>query len=136
MENPVVEIRQFFLLRWLRFWSGLMSVMGWGIVSLVCFWIVIACIVWRLRVHARGVTLWMAGAAFVGFVLSVTFGLQRLHDSTRQDLAVVIQHEAQVSIAPEEGSKLVAKVNAGEKVLIVDSLNTYYKIRLANFEQR
>ena len=134
-ENPVVEIREFFLMRWLRSWSGFLSVPIWGLCSLLFFWIAIGGIVLQLRSGQQRKLRLVVIGAIAGFVLSVIFGAQRYHGFTRDNVAITTQPEAEVSIAPDEGSKLVARIEAGEKVVIVDSLNNYYKIRLANFEQ-
>ncbi len=135
MESPVVEIREFFAMRWIRSASGLFSVSVWGILNLGFFWITIGFCAKSIRRGNWGVQKWFAIAFACCFALALIFGIQRYHDLNRDEVAIVLLEEMFVNIAPDAGSKLVAKIGPGEKVVIVDSLGNYYKIRLANFEQ-
>lgn len=134
-ENPVVEIQEFFAMRWIRALSGTLTVCLWACLSLLLFWALISILAWSIRTSMWGVRRWIAYALAVIFVATVGIGAQRFQDLHRHDQAIVTEHEVLVSIAPDSESKLVAKIGAGEKVAILDSLNNHFKIRLANFEQ-
>lgn len=133
--DPVVEIREFFLMRWIRVASGLLPVQVWAILSLLFFWSGIVYFAKRLRsgIDGRGrvIILTIAGC----FILSFLLGVQRYRDLRRDDIAIVLYEHIEVSIAPDDGSRLVSKIHAGEKVVIIDSLDQFLKIRLANYEQ-
>jgi hypothetical protein len=136
MENPVVEIREFFVVRWIRTVSGYLSVGMWGLVSLVLFWLVVGLYAMSIRQGGwDNQKKWAAISLAVCFAISLILGLQRYQELRRHDMAIVLIDEVPVSIAPDPISKLVLKISAGEKVVIIDSLDNYYKVRLANFEQ-
>jgi hypothetical protein len=69
------------------------------------------------------------------FFLCLVFGGRRYTDMHRQDLAIIVASNATMLVAPDQESKRISDLGAGEKVMILDSLQQYYKIRLANFEQ-
>ncbi len=134
-QNGVVEIKGFFLARWLRALSGLLPVVVWALLSVLCFWVAAAMSAQSIKSgswHLRG---WIAGATGFLFLLAMILGAVRQHEEQRKDLAVVITQAVPVTIAPDSGSKLLARIESGEKVAIVDSLQEFYKVRLANLEQ-
>ena len=133
-DNPVVEIREFFLARWLLHVADLMSTAWWAVTGIMLFWIIAGLLIARMMgrsPRSRRKLVWLTA---IGFVLCVVFGSARYHRMQRKDLAVVVEKNTLLTIAPEPGSKLVARVGAGEKVVLLDSLQQYYKIRLANYE--
>ena len=132
-ENAVVRIREFFLLRWVRGISDLLPTGVWAAISLLTAWLGLGLImvsVLRRSWHRRRV----AAAICAGiFLLAFVFGAQRYADLHRDDLAVVTS-AARMTIAPDTESKLISVLSTGEKVVILDSLQQYYKVRIANFE--
>jgi hypothetical protein len=134
-KDPVVEIREFFAVRWIKAVSGLLPVKWWGVLSVGLFWILVFVCGWAVRKSAWRSKRWIIVAISVAWVCVLAFAMLRRSDLMDDTAAVVLRDEVEVTIAPDPGSKLVAKINAGEKVLILDSLTQYYKIRLANFEQ-
>jgi uncharacterized protein YgiM (DUF1202 family) len=133
-SDPVVEIQGFFALRWLRGISGYFSTTAWAIVSLLSFWALVAVSVLAIRAENWKRYKWIAVALGVMCVLTITFGAQRNKDLHRNDRAVIMDDHTEVRIAPDPKGKRVAELNGGEIVRILDTLDNYYKIRLANFE--
>jgi hypothetical protein len=133
-NNPVVEIRHFFLLRWIRGVANQVSPLGWAVLMLLCFWT-------TLYLVARSVIQksWKQRRVLLGFcagacVLCLVFGAQRCADLHRNNAGVIIAASV-MNVAPDQESKRVANPGPGEKVILLDSLQQFYKIRLANFEQ-
>jgi tetratricopeptide (TPR) repeat protein len=134
IANPIVEIREFFLTRWLWSVSGVMSTRSWAILSLLFFWVAVSLIALRMRSPGWQFHDMLPVTAGICFVFAMLMGAQRSYDLRRMDRAVIMHHETVLTIAPDHASKLVAKVSAGETVLIMDSLGTFLKVRLPNFE--
>lgn len=133
--EPVVEIRDFFLTRWMRTAAGVLSVKGWAILSLLFFWGGVVFFAKRLRVGIERKDRRVLFAIAVCFVLSILLGSQRYRDLRKDHIAIVLDQQIEVFIAPETGSKRVSNIHAGEKVVIIDSLDQFLKVRLANYEQ-
>ena len=133
--SSVVEIREFFAKRWLRKISEIMTPSGWAIISIISFWCCAGGVALKLRSGRWRIPRWITGAFLLCFLLSLLMSMQRNFEMQRNDRAVVMRDETILTLAPDPKSKRIAKVDAGEKVLILDSLDTYFKIRLANFEQ-
>lgn len=134
--DPVVEIKAFFLQRWLHGISGVLPPVGWGILCL--------CVIWGLaigiglRIYRNG---WLPGdkwwltAGAAVFVIAICLGIFRLREMQRTDEAIVLQTEVVVTSAPDTRSLHIARIGPGEKLHILDALEGFYKVRLANFEQ-
>lgn len=133
-SNPVVEIQEFFAMRWIRKMAGMFSASTWAVLSLVLFWVAVGSAAWAIRAGLLKERRWYVLVPGAIFLLTLWMGLQRLADLRRTDVAVVVPSEIAVSIAPDSLSKTVAKIGPGEKVIILDSLNAHYKVRLANYE--
>jgi tetratricopeptide (TPR) repeat protein len=133
--NPVIEIRHFFLLRWIRGVANQVSTVGWGLLAIAFFWgalfFLAKSILQKSWKSLRGLII-ICGCMFF---LSLVFGGRRYTDMHRQDLAIIVASNATMLVAPDQESKRISDLGAGEKVMILDSLQQYYKIRLANFEQ-
>ena len=133
-ENPVVEIQEFFAMRWMRALSETLTVSMWAILSLLLFWFLIGTCAGSIRRGRWGVRRGIVFALAICFFLVLSMGIQRYQNLHRNDVAIVVENQVQVSIAPDAESKLVAIIGPGEMVAILDSLNNHLKIRLANFE--
>jgi hypothetical protein len=134
-NNGIVELRGFFLMRWIRCVSGLLSPLAWGVLGILSLWFGSASLIWYIRRNRHRRHLWLAVTGLVIFLLSVVLGLERDHDLHRSDQAVVIDENTALRIAPDPMSNELTVVGPGEKVLLLDSLQQFYKVRLPNYEQ-
>jgi uncharacterized protein YgiM (DUF1202 family) len=110
-------------------------VKGWAILSLLFFWAGVVFFAKKLREGIERKDRIVLFAIAICFVISILLGGQRDRDLRRDHIAIVLEEQIEVSIAPDAGSKLVSKIHAGEKVVIIDSLDQFLKVRLANYEQ-
>jgi len=133
-DNAAVEIRQFFLLRWIRGVANLLSPGVWGAVSVLLFWVALGLV--AFSIHQRAWYRRRLAAITCGslFLLAVIFGTQRYTDAHRTDVAIITS-SVPMTIAPDAGSKQISILGSGEKVVILDSLQQYFKVRVVNFEQ-
>ena len=136
IEDPVPVIRGFFLSRWWKGFSGLLSPNAWAFVFLTSFCIVIA--LWILgmfgrikkRIRNYGVTVFLLITVISGSAAQYSFD-QR----TDQIRAVVVKDEVRLYTSPDEMSPVLRDFPGGTVVRITDKLDNWLLIVLPNMEQ-
>jgi tetratricopeptide (TPR) repeat protein len=135
VKNEPEQISNFFLQSWwegirnlfsLTTWSIISIIGGWSGVGGLCLWLL-----GSLREHKkRG--FWI-GVSFIPLSL-VAFLAACSHYNilhTRQD-AVVLSESVQVRTSPDELGSVTETLGEGVKVLVLDQIGSWYKIRLSN----
>jgi hypothetical protein len=134
MPDAVVEVQGLSPGDTLRSIAGLFQLWLWAGISLIALWVGIGCAILKIRGRQPVAYRWIIIGCTALFVFSLGFGLLRRIDLNDRRAAVVME-PAPVMVAPDAVSTVLLEPGMGEKVLILDSLGTFYKIRLANYEQ-
>jgi hypothetical protein len=133
MDNPIPAIEEFFLKRWLNGLSDLLPPMGWGILCLVILWL----IAWMLVRSVRRGTMSNDRLKYILPVFAFTFLIFIAYASyqnlTESEYAIVMDGY-EVKVAPDPLSATTRSISEGEKVMIIDALDNYYKVRFVNYE--
>jgi tetratricopeptide (TPR) repeat protein len=133
MDDPISSIDEFFLKRWLNKMSEVLPPMGWGLLCLVFIWLV----VWMLVRSVRRGTLRRDRVRYtlpiLVFLVCLFLGYVAFENQTDSDYAIVMESIA-IRAAPDELSAITRTITGGEKVMILDKLDDYYKVRFVNYE--
>ena len=136
-EDDFSVIQGFFVARWLENLTRLISSNAWALLSVLFFMLaVVSILVWLLskNVNLKKPT-FIAGMTFLFlFTGSVVFGRWKSNLEQENPLAIILQSEIPLLIAPDHSSKEVLRIHEGLKVKIVDQIGDWYKIELSNKE--
>lgn len=136
-EDDFSIIQGFFLIRWLENLANLMSSNAWAILSILLLIIAVFFILSWLFLKNIGLKKPMFIAGLTGFCLFIcVFFLGRWKKSleNQNPLAIILQPEIPMLIAPDSLSKEVLTIHEGLKVKIIDQIGDWYKIELSNKE--
>lgn len=133
MEDPIPSIDAFFLTRWVSGVSEFLPSIAWGLISLVFLWtalFMVASAVKRNTLRANQIRYILPAGAFV---FTLMLGYVALQNQTNSDYAIVMK-SIDVRVAPDALSAITKSVREGEKVMILDNLDAFYKVRFVNYE--
>ena len=133
MDDPIPAIDEFFLKSWVNGLSKLLPPMGWGLFGLVFLWLA----VWLLIKSVRGNTLRQDRLRYAlpvaAFLFCLFSGFVAFQNQTDSDSAIVME-SIDIKVAPDELSATTRTIGEGEKVMIIDKLDDFYKVRFVNYE--
>lgn len=136
IEDSILPVEQFFLVRWFHALRTVFSPVVWSILSLACFWLALGIQVYRMKY--RKYPFRFAGQvcvlAAVGFAVALVISLANRNAGTVQSRAVVMERSS-VFNAPSEQAEVKVWISPGEVVQIVDSVGQVFKVELANTDQ-
>ncbi len=136
IDSPVIEIPEFFLIRYWKSFAGLFPSMIWVIIQLLStIGLLYGIYNWRLSrregAKLRGFAIAMITLGLI--LLSFFAGRTALSQSSSKDTAIVTQ-ETQLMSAADERSEKKENLSEGVKVKIVDQIDNWYKVLLMNKE--
>ncbi len=135
LDSEIVELPDFFLLRWWRGFTGIFSSNVWAAISILLA-IGLVFLIWaKLFSNFELSTLYgKVGYPLVVLlllsVLASYFGKSRIEDNSN----VIISKNVRVLSGPDERSELLYNLNEGEKVKLIDSIKQWYQVKLLNKE--
>jgi len=136
IDSPVLEIPEFFLLRYWKTLAGIFPTILWNLLQLVFALLFLFGIYnWRMGATEESKLKGFSKAA-IGLVLIVlTFfaGRTAYKQSTSQDTAIVIGVTKLMS-APDTRSEEKENLSEGVKIKILDQIDDWYKVLLMNKE--
>lgn len=133
--DKINVLPQSFIGRW---WGGLKSSLSadqWAWVSVITFAMFLVCLFTFLMARRTGVR---KAGFFVGLlfalclILSVWFAVDKYHELSRQDQAIVMTPTVTVKSSPSESSVDLFVLHEGTKVQIMDNTNGWNKIKIAD----
>lgn len=133
IDDPIPSINQFFLTRWINWTSDLLPPMVWGILSLLALWFISWMLVRSVKGHTFHQDRIKYGVPVLVFLLSLFFAYVSYENQTSSDFAIVME-SISVRAAPDDQSQVTKTIMEGEKVMILDKLEGYYKVRFVNYE--
>lgn len=132
MDEPVIGIEPFFLVKWVRGAALSVSPLVWGIVGLVILWLIALGYAHTIRTKR---VLRLRERIIPLMVLLIVLGLGYIsyNHTVRTDYGIVMENTS-LKEAPDEISPTSRQLEGGEKVHVLDALDGYYKVRLINYE--
>jgi len=129
---------EFFLFRWIRQATNLLSSRGWGLlvgifigIASIDIAILIIAEVKRLRTFLK----YLTGISVVIVIISMAGMIPRHRIETGKNVGIIIHYSVQSLAAPQEGSTELFVVHEGTKVAILDKDGDWLKIELIDGKQ-
>ena len=114
IDNPIIAIDEFFLLKWIRNTSAIMPPMLWGAFLILLVWAIAWLYILQVRKRLQVKLRYKVITAL--FVLIVAgLGYISYYELTRNDLAVLMK-DTQLHVAPDPVSQVVRPLEGGEKM--------------------
>jgi tetratricopeptide (TPR) repeat protein len=133
--DKIDNIPVFFLLRWINWLKNLYSPNQWAIFSLVLFALSLAVFVWVVFSRSYRVKRATFGFGIFFLVLSIT-GLLIMQSRTRNVLhnrsAIIMVPSVNAKSSPDDQSTNIFILHGGTKVMLVDSVQNWKEIRIAD----
>ncbi len=136
LPEPIDPLPTFFLRRWWKSWVLAFSANIWAALGLILLWVAAAGMWLRLFNSQRSWRRKGAWGAILGFPLALVLflsSLGRMAINERNDQAIVMEDIA-LKAGPDPKSPNLLNLYAGYKVEILDQLEGWLKISLANGE--
>ncbi len=133
--DKIEAVPELFIWRWWRSVYNLFSVDVWGIISVVCFFVVFLLFV--IYLISRNLSLRKFAFWFGTLMLSITFftiSCAYLHYNIvkSEKEAIVFTPTITVKSSPDKNSVDLFVVHEGTKVKIIDFIGEWYEIKIAN----
>lgn len=133
--DPVLPVRQFFLVRWTRQASYALAPHTWVAIAIAWLWVTLGCLGWTIWYSRRKGMIWAIGLSTILTLTSSGLGVVRMQHFHSPHEAILMEDTATLHAAPDRESKSLLDIGGGEKLRIIDSLDEYYKVRLPNYEE-
>lgn len=130
--EPVPEI---LLVGWYKTVVSLLTPNQWAYCAIIL--LAIALVLIALYFVARGIALrkvgfWAGTVLLVFCILTFIVAGQSSHHQIAHDTAIVFSPSVTIKSSPEQGSTDLFVLHEGAKVQIMESVNNWYKIKIAN----
>ena len=134
-RNRIEPVPEFFLKRWMRGFSSIMSGNGWAGLSIGLFALILAgALVYLLPLgrRVRKAGFYGGVAALVLFVFAVSFASRAYSEATHPTHGIVMSVSAAVKSSPDNSGKDLFLLYEGDRVEVRDALNGWSEITVAN----
>ena len=135
ITDKIDEVPVLFYNRWKQSIYNWFSPNGWAFLASVLFLVVLVFvgIFYRARTVAIRKVAFIVGATLLTInVISFAMAYQKYRDFTQIRQAIVFEPTLNVNSSPDENSKQIFVIHEGTKVKILDNLDNWYRIRIAN----
>lgn len=138
LQDDIEVLPAFFLTRWWHNARMGLSASGWGVLALLLLWLGIAgLIVWILLPTRRHKKLgFVLGIILlVLFILPLRLAMSRANFEKNTASAIIIAPEVILRAGPDDESTTVLELHQGTKVFLLDQIDDWYRVTLANREE-
>ncbi len=137
-RNRIEPLPEFFVKRWMESLSSIMSGNAWAWMSVGLFALALGgtlLYLLPLRRRVRKAGFWGAIAGFVLFLFAFGFASSDYNERVESTQAIVTGTSASVKSSPDNAGKDLFLLYEGAKAEVLDSLNGWRKIELADGNQ-
>lgn len=137
VTDQVEAVKEVFLKVWIEKMQHWWTSKTWVLISISFFVLCIALLIWMLIRHntaGKGLIFGLAIFSLILSALSLGFSLSNYKQITANDDAIVFE-SVLVKSSPNETGINLFEIHEGLKVSMLDSLNNYTEIRLADGKQ-
>ena len=135
IPDKIETVPEMLLVRWYKKVTHLLTPNQWAYITLGALaisLIFLALYFVAYNIVIRKIGFWMGVLLFLFFISSLTISHQTAKEQTIQNTGIVFSPSLTVKSSPEESSTDLFVLHEGTKVWILDQLNTWYKIKIAN----
>ncbi len=135
LDSEIVELPDFFLLRWWRGFSAIFSSTIWAIISILLA-MGLVLLVWAKLFGNFDLSNLLGKVSYPLVVLLILSVLAAYSSKTRveDNSSAIISKQVRVLSGPDERSELLYDLKKGEKVELIDSVKQWYQVKLLNKE--
>ncbi|MCL2510658.1 MAG: tetratricopeptide repeat protein [Bacteroidales bacterium] len=135
IPDRIEAVPDMFFMRWYKKVTHLLAPNQWayltlGILALSLMFLALYFIAYRIVIRKIG--FWMGVVLLLTFTFTLTVSHQTANEQTAQNTGIVFSASLTVKSSPEESSTDLFVLHEGAKVWILESVNTWYKIKIAN----
>jgi tetratricopeptide (TPR) repeat protein len=135
ISDKIEPMPELFLIRWIKGWVFMLSVDVWAYLTVIMMVLSVTGI--TLYIASRFLLLrktgfWTGILFFFLFLVSMGSAWSGYHFSTRSTEAIIFTPTIAVKSSPDENSTDLFVLHEGTKVTILDQINSWYEIRIAN----
>lgn len=126
---------QLFFIAWWRFTAGLLSEHEWAIIAIASIWLLFIALGWFFVAHTAGLKklLFTIGlSCFIVAGVTLVFAWRQYRFLHSDKAAIVFASSVSVKSAPQENSKDLFVLHEGSKVEILETVNEWKKVRIAD----
>lgn len=135
ISDKIEPMPELFLIRWIKGWVFLLSVDVWAYLTVIMMALSVAGIIVYIATRfllLRKIGFW-SGVLFFSLSLGTAGSAWSGHHySTRSTEAIIFTPTITVKSSPDESSTDLFVLHEGTKVTILDQINSWYEIRIAN----
>lgn len=136
--DQIDPLPAFFLDRWRHGIQSLFSSNTWSIIGAALLWLGAAGLILWILGRARKQRKWgfIVGVSLLIFsILPFYLASSRAQFERHSGMAVLLESEYGLRSAPEEGSKVLVPLHEGVKLVIIDQIGDWLKVKLEDGEQ-
>ena len=133
--DKIVAVPELFYIRWWTSMSNLLSEYYWSLLSIGFTWLVLASAVLFILSQSRGIrkTIFNIGLTFMFLtVFSFLFGKKQSEHVISNNSAIVFDSSVYIKSSPDEKGVDLFILHEGVKLLILDEIGEWKRIRIAN----
>lgn len=138
LKDEIEALPEFFLAQWWHSSRMGLSASAWGILALLLLWIgVSGLIVWILMPSRqyKKIGFILGIVLLILFVLPLSLAISRTNFEHNTEAAIIIEPEVILRAGPDEESTTVLELHEGTKVFLLDQIDDWYRVLLANREE-
>ncbi|MBX2872876.1 MAG: tetratricopeptide repeat protein [Saprospiraceae bacterium] len=136
--DQIDPLPPFFLDRWQHGLQSLFSANTWSLIGLLFLWVGVGGLVLWILGKERGQRKWGFIAGISLLILSLLpfyLSSSRAQFEQYSGTAILLEREYGLRSAPEEGSKILVPLHEGVKLVIIDRIGDWLKVKLEDGEQ-
>lgn len=136
--DQIDPLPPFFLDRWRHGLQSLFSANVWSMLGVLCLWIGVGGLILWILGKERRQKKWGFIAGISLLILSLLpfyLSSSRAQFEQNSGTAILLDKEYGLRSAPEEGSKVLVPLHEGVKLVIIDQIGEWLKVKLEDGEQ-
>jgi len=133
--DKIDSIPDFFLHRWVNYFQGLFSPDRWAIVSIILFMLALTTFLWFIlssSYRAKGMSFSFGFLLLMLSFISILTMRSRTQKLLRSESAIIMVSSVNAKSSPDEQSTNIFVLHEGTKVMLVDSVQKWREIRIAD----
>jgi tetratricopeptide (TPR) repeat protein len=133
--DKIESVPQLFFIRWWFLLSNVLSYDYWAYVSIVsiCLFFIFLFIYLSSNTYKiKKMSFWIGFSMILITIFSINFALKQYNNINAKNQAIIFSPTVTVKSSPDEKGTDKFVIHEGTKVMLLDELNNWVKIRIAN----
>ncbi len=133
--DKIKEVPDLFYIKWWKSFNRLFSPNNWAIITVIFFIVVFifgTFFIISRNYRIRKTSFWISISAIIFFLLSLLISVQSYNEFVKDNYAIIFDPTITIKSSPTESSVDLFVIHEGTKVEILDNIEGWYEIRIAN----